>query len=71
MMVIFHLIFNFFSGGEKDEQTLIANARKNVGILNRANQEFLEYLTSNYGSQVLVINKMKIHLESGQIFHDN
>ena len=31
---------NFFSGGEG--QNLIANARKNVGVLNESNANFLE-----------------------------
>ena len=32
---------------------------------------FIEYLSSNYGAHVLSKNKLKIHLESGQFFHDN
>ena len=61
----------FFSGGEKEGETLIANARKNVGVLNHSNEEFLRYLSGKFGSQVLTRNKMKIHVETGQIFHDN
>ena len=60
----------FFSGGE-NKQKLIENATKNVGILNESNQKFIEHLSSNFGSYLLRKNKMKIHLESGKIFHDN
>ena len=42
-----------------------------VGQLNESNKLFIEYLSSNFGSYVLSKNKLKIHLESGQFFHDN
>ena len=32
---------------------------------------FIYYLTSKYGNFILTNNKIKIHLESGQIFEDN
>ena len=31
----------------------------------------MRYLSGKYSSQVLTRNKMKIHIETGQIFHDN
>ena len=61
----------FFCGGEKNEQKLIENATKNVGVLNESNIKFIYYLTSKCGNFILTNNKIKIHLESGQIFQDN
>ena len=61
----------FFCGGEKNKQKLIENATKNIGVLNDSNKKFISYLTSKYGDFVLAKNKIKIHLETGQIFHDN
>ena len=60
-----------FCGGEKNKEKLYEMANKNVGILNDSNKKFIGYLTSKYGEFVLSKNKIKIHLESGQIFHDN
>ena len=62
---------NFFSGGEQEGQTLITNERKNVGVLNESNEYFLEYLSSSFGRNLSTKNKMKIHIETSQIFHDN
>ena len=59
-----------FFCGEKNEQKLIENATKNVGALIESNK-FIYYLTSKYGNFILTNNKIKIHLESGQIFTDN
>ena len=61
----------FFCGGEKNKQKLTENATRNIGVLNDSNKKFISYLTSEYGDFVLAKNKIKIHLESGQIFHDN
>ena len=44
---------------------------RKVGILNKSNKKFIGYLTTKYGEFVLSKNKIKIHLESGQIFQDN
>ena len=62
---------DFFSGGEKNKQKLYENATKNIGVLNNSNKKFIDYLTSKYGDFVLLKSKIKIHLESGQIFHAN
>ena len=43
----------FFSGEEKEENLLKTHARKNVGVLSKGNEEFLEYLASKYGRDVL------------------
>ena len=61
----------FFCGGEKNKEKLYENVSKNVGLLNDSNKKFISYLSSKYGSYILSKNKIKIHLESGQIFHDN
>ena len=62
---------DFFCDGEKNKQKLFQNATKNIGVLNDSNKKFISYLTSKYGDFVLSKNKIKIHLESGHIFHDN
>ena len=59
----------FHAGG--NFQKLLEKARENVGFLNTPNEEFLRYLSSNFGKFILTKNKMKIHLESGKIFIDN
>ena len=61
----------FFSGEEKEENLLKTHAHKKVSVLNKGNEEFLEYLASKYGRDVLEKNKLKIHLESGEIYLDN
>ena len=47
------------------------NAVSYIGELNQSNRVFLEYLSSNFGERLLTKNKLKIHLESGQFFHNN
>ena len=44
---------------------------ENVGIINDSNQKILEFLTSKFGKNLLTKNKIQIHIDSGQIFHDN
>ena len=61
----------FFSDGEKMKKKLFEGVSKNVGIINDSNQKFLEFLTSNFGKNLLTKNKIQIHIDSGQIFHDN
>ena len=63
--------FKFFSGDEEDKNLLIETAKQHVGVLNDSNEVFLNYLSSKNGSRVLKRNKMKIHIESRQIFIDN
>ena len=69
--VVDDIKLDFFSGGEKNKEKLYQNASKKVGILDNSNKKFIEYVTSRFGSYLLTKNKIKIHLESGQIFHDN
>ena len=62
---------DFFAGGDKNSKKLFAMARSYIGDLNPSNRVFLEYLSSNFGQRLLTKNKLKIHLESGQFFHNN
>ena len=60
-----------FSGEVKEENLLQTQAHKKVGVLSKRNEEFLEYLASKYGRDVLQKNKLKIHLVNGKIYQDN
>ena len=62
---------DFFAGGDKNSKKLMKNAVSYIGELNQSNRVFLEYLSSNFGARILTKNKLKIHLESGQFFHNN
>ena len=62
---------DFFAGGDKNSKKLINNVVSYIGEINQSNRVFLEYLFSNYGARLLTKNKLKIHLESGQFFHNN
>ena len=62
---------DFFAGGDKNSRKLMKNAAFYIGELNQSNRVFLEYLSSNFGARLLTKNKLKIHLESGQFFHNN
>ena len=58
-------------GDEEDKNLLIETVKQHVGVLSDSNEVFLNYFYSKYGSWVLKRNKIKIHIESGQIFIDN
>ena len=62
---------DFFAGGDKNSRKLMMAATSYIGELNPTNRVFLEYLSSNFGARLLTKNKLKIHLESGQFFHNN
>ena len=62
---------DFFAGGDKNSKKLMQTAASYIGELNPSNRVFLEYLSSNFGARLLTKNKLKIHLESGQFFHNN
>ena len=63
---------DFYVGGDKNSKKLMVNAVFHVGgPLNNSNEMFLEFLSSGFGKNVLLKNKLKIHLESGQFFHNN
>ena len=61
----------FFSGGKTEIGTLRTNAINNVGVLNNSNADFLEFLSSDIGRNLMIRTKLKIHIETGQLFHDN
>ena len=61
----------FFEGDDSKKDLLLQKLRKNTSDLSKASLELLEYLSSNYGKELLQKNKLKIHVESGEIFHDN
>ena len=63
--------FDFYVGGDKNSKKLMANAVFNIGQLNDSNKMFLQFLSSGFGRNILLKNKLKIHLESGQFFHNN
>ena len=63
--------FDFYVGGDKNSKKLMANAVLNIGQLNDSNKMFLEFLSSGFGRNILFKNKLKIHLELGQFFHNN
>ena len=44
---------------------------QNVGTLNESNQCFLDYLSSDFAREVLSKNKIKIHLDTGNICYNN
>ena len=61
----------FFEGNSSEKDLVLQKMRKNIGNLSKASLEFLEYLSSDYGKDLLQKNKLKIHAECGEIFHDN
>ena len=63
--------FDFYVGGDKNSKKLMANAVSNIGQLNDSNKMFLEFLSSGFRKNILLKNKLKINLESGQFFHNN
>ena len=62
---------DFYVGGDKNSKKLMVNAVSYIGPLNKSNEMFLEFLSSGFGKNILLKNKLKIHLESGQFFHNN
>ena len=61
----------FFEGDGREKDLVLQRMRKNIGNFSKASLEFLQYLSSDYGKELLQRNKLKIHVESGEIFHDN
>ena len=62
---------DFYVGGNQNSKKLMENAVSYIGPLNQSNEMFLEFLSSGFGKNILLKNKLKIHLESGQFFHNN
>ena len=63
--------FDFYVGGDQNSKKLMVNAVSYIGELNNSNKLFLEFLSSDFGKNILLKNKLKIHLKSGQFFHNN
>ena len=57
----------FFGGGEKQ---LFDNYVKALG-LSPNSLEFVNFLQSDEYKEILFANKLKIHVESGNIYYDN
>ena len=47
------------------------HAMLNIGILNKSNEHFLDYLSSDFAREVLSKNKMKIHLDAGNSYYNH
>ena len=47
------------------------HAMQNNGILNESNEHFMDYLWSDFAKGVLAKYKMKIHLDTGNIYYNN
>ena len=62
----------FFSDGSSGGGSkLKIRAMEKIGTLNESNNALPEYLTTDYVLEILVKNKMKIHLEAGNIYYNN
>ena len=60
--------FRFHSGGISGINKLrIHETNKLKSKLNKSNKDFLDYLTSDYASEILANNKIKIYLQTGNI----
>ena len=58
---------NFFVGGLNNE---FENRVRSLGI-STSSSEFLDFLQSDICADIMKANKLKIHVESGNIYHDN
>ena len=56
---------------QQNGKKLFESVAKNVDIISDSNQQFLEFLTSKFGENLLTKNKIQIHLDLRQIFPDN
>ena len=61
------LEFEFFTGGKNKKKFYI---NRDIGPSSN-NLDFLDFLQSNQCKQVLVNNKVKIHIETGNIYYDH
>ena len=62
----------FFTGGNSGINKLrIYATNKLKSELNKSNKAFLDYLMSDNAREILAKNKIKIHLDTGNIFRDN
>ena len=59
----------FFSGGNSELNELSLHAINKLKIkLNKINKAFLDYLTSDYAREILAKDKIKINLDTGNIY---
>ena len=58
---------NFFEGGENIE---FENRVKSIGLSTDSTQ-FLDFLQSDFCQEILIQNKLKIHIETENIFFNN
>ena len=61
----------FISGNSGINELRIQATNIQKSELNKSNKAFLDYLTSNYAPETLAKNKIKIHLDTGNIYRDN
>ena len=61
----------FFLGGNDGGNEFKFHAMKNIGMLKESNEHFIDYLSMDFPKEGLAKNKMKIHLDTGNICHDN
>ena len=61
----------FFEGDGREKDLVLQKMRKYISNFSKASLEFLKYLSSDYGKELLQKNKLKFPVESGEIFHDN
>ena len=59
--------FEFFHGGPNEKFSEIIRSL----VPNTDNLEFLDFLQSNICKKILLDNKLKIHVETGNIYYDN
>ena len=60
----------FFRGSDGGNEFKF-HAMQNIGMLNKSNENFIDYLSSDFAKEVLAKNKVKIHLDTGNIYYDN
>ena len=61
----------FFWGGTDRGNEPRFYAMQNVGMLNKSNEYFLDYLSSSFAQEVLSKTKMKIYLDTRNIYYNN
>ena len=59
------------SGNSRGSSKLKICTMGKIGTLNESNNAFLVYLTTGYTHEILAKNKIKIHLETGNIYYNN
>ena len=65
--MIHHLNLNFFTGGKNKK---IDDIIGGIGPSSN-NLDFLDFVQSDQCKQILVNNKFKIHIETGNIYYDD